>query len=106
MRLIFLFAFECAFHDFISTRITMYGWVAEQSVSSRVLYFQTKNPNLSKFWRALQCVMLVGIFFVHLVNFMAVWYILWPFGILHQENSGNPGQLHNAGFCSSNVYNI
>jgi hypothetical protein len=45
----------------------------------------------------------VGIFYVHLVHFTAIWYILWPFGIfkvilvyfsrfgmLHQEKSGNP----------------
>jgi hypothetical protein len=44
-----------------------------------------------------------GIFYVHLVHFMVFCYILWtfgivrgnlvyffPFGILHQEKSGNP----------------
>jgi hypothetical protein len=46
----------------------------------------------------------VGIFYGHLVNFPAVWHILWPFGIcslvlvhftrfgvLDQEKTGNPG---------------
>jgi hypothetical protein len=46
----------------------------------------------------------VGIFCGHVVNFTAIWYISWPFGIfpppfryifprfgiLHQEKSGNP----------------
>jgi hypothetical protein len=35
--------------------------------------FQTKNPNLVNFWRALQRNMLV--------SFTAIWYILWLFGI-------------------------
>jgi hypothetical protein len=25
----------------------------------------------------------VGIFYVHLVNFPAIWHILWPFGIFY-----------------------
>jgi hypothetical protein len=25
----------------------------------------------------------VGLFYVHLVNFNAIWYILWPFGIFY-----------------------
>jgi hypothetical protein len=57
--------------------------------------FQTKNPNLGKFWRALDWKMLIyfmdiwnilrtfGIFCVHLVHFSG-------FGILYQEKSGNP----------------
>jgi hypothetical protein len=58
--------------------------------------FQTKNPNLGKFWRALDWKMLTyfmaiwnishtfGIFyvnvFVHLVHFVFIWYILCSFG--------------------------
>jgi hypothetical protein len=69
----------------------------------QMAYFQTKNPDLGKFWRVLQSKMLV--------YFMAIWYILWSFGIccgnlvyfieiwfifprfvmLYQEKSGNPG---------------
>jgi hypothetical protein len=58
-------------------------------------FFKPKNPNLGKFWRVLQWKILV--------YFMAIWYILWPFGIfmfiwyqfsrfgiLYQEKSGNP----------------
>jgi hypothetical protein len=65
-------------------------------------YFQTKNPNLGQFWRALKWKMLV--------YFKAIWNILrpigifiWPFviqwsfgvyfsrfGILYHEKSGNP----------------
>jgi hypothetical protein len=52
-----------------------------------MFYFQTKNPNLGKFWRALDCKMLItfmaiwntirsfGIYYEHLVNFVLIWYI-------------------------------
>jgi hypothetical protein len=33
----------------------------------------------------------VGVFSGHLVNFLAIWYIFHPFGILYQEKSGNHG---------------
>jgi hypothetical protein len=58
-------------------------------------YFQTKNPILGKFWRVLQWRMLVyfmaiwyilwlfGIFYGYLVYFMAIWYILWLFRIFY-----------------------
>jgi hypothetical protein len=74
--------------------------------------FQTKYPNLGKFWRALQWKMLAyfvviwsillpfGIFGCHLVYLVAIWYILWLFGIfppffgmLYQLKSGNPGRV-------------
>jgi hypothetical protein len=32
-----------------------------------------------------------GIFYGHLVYIMAIWYIFPRFGILYQEKSGNPG---------------
>jgi hypothetical protein len=38
-------------------------------------FFQTKNPYLGKFWRALEWKMLV--------YFMTFWNILWPFGIIY-----------------------
>jgi hypothetical protein len=37
------------------------------------MYFQTKNPYLGKFWRALKKKVVVYL--------MAIWYILRPFGI-------------------------
>jgi hypothetical protein len=43
----------------------------------QMVYFQTKNPNMGKFRRALEWKK-VSIFFGYLV----VWYILWPFGNL------------------------
>jgi hypothetical protein len=67
-----------------------------------MVYFQTKNPNLGKFWRALDQKMSIyftaiwnilqtlGIFFDHLEHFLLIWYIFPGFGILHQKNSGNP----------------
>jgi hypothetical protein len=44
------------------------------------MYFQTKNQNLGNFLRVL-AMEDVGIFHGHLVNFTAIWYILWTFGI-------------------------
>jgi hypothetical protein len=38
-------------------------------------YFQTENPNLVKILEGL-----VGIFYGNLVNFPAIWYILWSSG--------------------------
>jgi hypothetical protein len=67
-------------------------------------FFQTKNPNLGKFWRYVQWKILVKFiaiwsFYGHLVYFVAFGYILWLFGIffprfgkLHQEKSGNPAR--------------
>jgi hypothetical protein len=64
--------------------------------------FQTKNPNLGEFRRALDWKMSIyfmriwnilqtfGIFYDHLVNFVFIWYILSGFGIMYQEKSGNP----------------
>jgi hypothetical protein len=51
----------------------------------QIAYFQTKNPNLGKFWKALQWEMLVYVIatwsiYGHLVYFVALWYILWLFG--------------------------
>jgi hypothetical protein len=63
-----------------------------------MVYFQTKNPNLCKFWRVLQCIAF-GLFYAHFINCMANRCNLWKFGIcicthfgmLLQEKSGNPG---------------
>jgi hypothetical protein len=41
----------------------------------QMVYFQTKNPNWGKFWRALEWKMFV--------YFMTVWNILRPFGIIY-----------------------
>jgi hypothetical protein len=37
--------------------------------------FQTKNPNLGKFWSALESKMSL--------YFMTIWNILWPFGKIY-----------------------
>jgi hypothetical protein len=60
--------------------------------------FQTKNPNLGKFWSVLQFKILVyftpiwsilrplEIYDGHLVYFVVIWHIYPRFGILYQEN--------------------
>jgi hypothetical protein len=42
-----------------------------------MVYFQAKNPNLGKFWNALEWKMLV--------YFKTIWNILWPFGIIYDR---------------------
>jgi hypothetical protein len=81
--------------------------------------FQTKNPNLGKFWRVLQWKMLV--YFMANCLFTDIWYTLWPlgifygylvyfyrFGMLYNEKSGNPGawiKIYETGlhFCCLNI---
>jgi hypothetical protein len=69
----------------------------------QMVYFQTKNPNLGKFWSALDWKMLkyfmancniswaLGILYDHLVHFLFIWYIfsVWVLHMYH-EKSGNP----------------
>jgi hypothetical protein len=43
----------------------------------QMVYFQTKNPTLGKFWRALDWKMLICI--------MPIWNILWTFGIFYDH---------------------
>jgi hypothetical protein len=74
------------------------------SISVRVarwFVFKPKIPIWVNFWRVL-CKILVhlmifwtilwplAIFYGHLVYFVVIWYIFPRFGILYQENSGNP----------------
>jgi hypothetical protein len=68
----------------------------------QMVCFQTKNPNLGKFWGFLQWKIFVyfmtiwsilrtlEIFYGHLVHFVVIWYISPRFGNLYQEKSGNP----------------
>jgi hypothetical protein len=46
----------------------------------QMVYFQTKKANLGKFWRALECNMLIYFMPILNIHIMAVWYILWSFG--------------------------
>jgi hypothetical protein len=85
----------------------------------QMVYFQTKNPNLGKFLRALDWKMLIyfmaiwnifrtfGIFYVfydHLVHFTFIWYIFSGYGFTHHEKSGNPADLQRKGFLEDFVY--
>jgi hypothetical protein len=70
-----------------------------------MVYFQIKNPNLGKFWRALGWKRLV--YSMAILKYIAAhWYILWTFGnlvaiwhilphfgIVCQDKSGNPDTL-------------
>jgi hypothetical protein len=85
-----------------------YCWVsfeiqdADLAQGCQMVCFQTKNPNLVKFWKVLLRKILVyfmtiwsilrplEIFYGHLVNYVVIWYIFLRFGILDQEKSGNP----------------
>jgi hypothetical protein len=40
-----------------------------------------------------------GIFYGNLVYSIAIWYILWSFGMLYQEKSGNPAQQKEHAYC-------
>jgi hypothetical protein len=83
-------------------RLTPAGGCQDQGC--QMVCFQTKNPDLGKFWRALEWKMLVyfmtiwnilwpfGIIFGRLVKFVAIWYIFPILVCLAQEKPGNPGQ--------------
>jgi hypothetical protein len=74
----------------------------------QMVCFQTKNPDLGKFWRVLDWKMFkyfmaiwnifwrFEIFYDHSVHFVFIWYIFSGFGIMYQEKSGNPGSQHAA----------
>jgi hypothetical protein len=61
------------------------GTTSEQGC--QIVSFQTKNPNLGKFWRALERKKLIyilgpfGIFNEYLGYFRNIWYSLSSFGI-------------------------
>jgi hypothetical protein len=77
----------------------------EQMQGCQMVCFQTKNPDLGKFWRVLLWKILVYFMTIwfhlqpseilcgHLVYFVVIWYIFHGFGILDQEKSGNPEQM-------------
>jgi hypothetical protein len=62
----------------------------------QMVYFQTKNIYLGKFWKVLKLKMLVffmailstlrqnGIIDCHLVHFVVIWYIFYRFGKLYR----------------------
>jgi hypothetical protein len=76
-----------------------------------MVYFQTKNPNLGKFWRDLDWKMLIyfmaiwnilrafEICYAHWIRFLLIWYIFSGFGTMYREKSGNPGQCHKINSC-------
>jgi hypothetical protein len=86
-----------------------------------MVYFQTKNPNLGKFWRALEWKILVyfmtiwnillqlGISYALLVQFVVIWYCFSNLVCLDQLQSGDPGLdlrqiLENGVFSELEIY--
>jgi hypothetical protein len=63
------------------TVLTLYYQVCTYIQDCQMVCFQTKIPNLGKFWRVLQWKMLVYVFYGHLVHVMVFWYILFTFGV-------------------------
>jgi hypothetical protein len=75
---------------------------SDSNQGCQMVCFQTKNPNLGKFWRDLEWKMLVyfmviwnilrsfGTLHGHFGNVVVIWYIFLRFGMLCQEKSGNP----------------
>jgi hypothetical protein len=66
------------------------AWCPHLYQGCQMVYFQTKNPNLCKFWWVLQWMMSVYSmamrsiflpFYGHLVYFVVIGYILWSLGI-------------------------
>jgi hypothetical protein len=58
-----------------------------QEQGCQMVYLDTKHTTSGKVGMENN-----GIFFVHMVYFMAIWYIFPRFGMLYHEKSGNPGQ--------------
>jgi hypothetical protein len=54
-----------------------------------MVYFQPKKSSLGNFWRALEWEMMVYLMSIWNKHIMAIWYILWLFGIF----SGHLGIL-------------
>jgi hypothetical protein len=49
--------------------------ITDRVARCQMAYYQTQNPNLGKFWKVFGrywC-----IFYVHLIYFVADWYIIW-----------------------------
>jgi hypothetical protein len=63
-------------------RLRLFGTGCRQGC--QMIYFQTRNPNLGKFWRFLQWKMLVYFMDIwsiygRLIYFIAIWHSSWPF---------------------------
>jgi hypothetical protein len=80
-----------SFNRFIlldTTECSCFTTISELGFRCQTDYVHTKNPNLSKFWRALEWKML-EYFYGHFEYVYAIWYfaIFSSFGMLHQEKS-------------------
>jgi hypothetical protein len=76
------------------------GFCRRTEQGCQMVYCKTENPNLGKFWRALEWKMLpiwntLRPFGIHILcsfgNFEVIWYLFPRFGTLCQEKSGTPG---------------
>jgi hypothetical protein len=64
----------CAFYNYYNAIIYI-GRVVCIAKGCQKVYFETKSPNLDKFWRV------VG--WKSLFYYMAIWNMLWPFGTFY-----------------------
>jgi hypothetical protein len=79
----------CSFHlIFEGQLIDFVSYCGGRIQGCQMVCFQTKNPELGKFWRVLLWKILVYFMTIWSMYFMAIGNISWPFGI----------------FCSSLVY--
>jgi hypothetical protein len=68
------------------------------SMGCQRVYFQTKNADWGKFWRALEwkrlvCSMAIWNILWSFGNSVAIWYIFHRFGMMCTGKSGNPGSV-------------
>jgi hypothetical protein len=73
-------------------------YIPTYSQRCQMAYYQTKNPNMDTFLRALDWLMVInciaigyilltfGIFYDHLVHFVFIGHIFFGFGITHHKN--------------------
>jgi hypothetical protein len=94
---IFLILVRCAMKNPAALLNVLRLFLLSFDQGCQMVSFQTKNPNLGKFCRALAwkkfwySLWPFWIFYGHFVHFLFIWYIFPYLGTMYQEKSGNPG---------------
>jgi hypothetical protein len=83
--------FSSIFWTFFKTRKFELFWLRQRAGGQwtwkqgcQIVYFQTKNPNLGNFLRALDCKLYICMC-VHMKYFLSIWNILYPFRIFYDH---------------------